>query len=68
MSLSEFYCADEVFTTGTLVELTPVTKIDGRVIGPEVMRGPITELLQRTYEEAVATREDDWSTEILPFA
>jgi len=67
VSLSEFYCADEVFTTGTMGELTPVTKIDGRVIGRENARGAITELLQRKYKEAVATR-DDWSTEIPPFA
>ena len=37
VSLSQFYCADEVFTTGTMGELTPVTKIDGRVIGWEGM-------------------------------
>ena len=29
VSLSEFYSADEVFTTGTMGELTPVTMIDG---------------------------------------
>jgi branched-subunit amino acid aminotransferase/4-amino-4-deoxychorismate lyase len=33
VSLSEFHAADEVFTTGTMGELTPVTNIDGRVIG-----------------------------------
>ncbi len=32
ISISEFYNADEVFTTGTMGELTPVTEIDGRVI------------------------------------
>lgn len=32
ISLSEFYNADEVFTTGTMGELTPVTEIDGRTI------------------------------------
>ncbi len=32
ISLSEFYNADEVFTTGTMGELTPVTEIDGRII------------------------------------
>ncbi|HMQ69332.1 MAG TPA: aminotransferase class IV [Ignavibacteria bacterium] len=32
LSLSEFYNADEVFTTGTMGELTPVTEIDGRKI------------------------------------
>ena len=32
ISLSEFYNADEVFTTGTMGEITPVTEIDGRII------------------------------------
>jgi len=32
LSLSEFYRADEVFTTGTMGELTRVAEIDGRAI------------------------------------
>ncbi|MGI8949970.1 MAG: aminotransferase class IV [Chitinophagaceae bacterium] len=32
ISISEFYSADEVFTTGTMGELTPVMEIDGRII------------------------------------
>lgn len=32
LSLTEFYTADEVFATGTMGELTPVTEIDGRQI------------------------------------
>jgi branched-chain amino acid aminotransferase len=32
ISLAEFYNADEVFTTGTMSELTPVNEIDGRLI------------------------------------
>jgi branched-chain amino acid aminotransferase len=32
ISIAEFYNADEVFTTGTMGELTPVYEIDGRVI------------------------------------
>jgi branched-subunit amino acid aminotransferase/4-amino-4-deoxychorismate lyase len=32
LSLVEFYNADEVFTTGTMGELTRVTRIDGREI------------------------------------
>lgn len=32
LSLTEFYTADEVFGTGTMGELTPVTEIDGRKI------------------------------------
>jgi branched-chain amino acid aminotransferase len=32
LSLTEFYNADEVFATGTMGELTPVTEMDGRAI------------------------------------
>ncbi len=32
LSVSEFYNAEEVFTTGTMGELTPVWEIDGRAI------------------------------------
>ena len=69
VSLSEFYSADEVFTTGTMGELTPVTKIDGRSIGwrSTMKRGVVTELLQKAYKDAIATR-DDWSTMIPLFS
>jgi branched-chain amino acid aminotransferase len=33
LSLAQFYAADEVFVTGTMGGLTPVTAIDGRTIG-----------------------------------
>ena len=33
LSITEFYIADEVFTTGTMGELTKVDEIDGRKIG-----------------------------------
>ena len=64
ISLAEFHAADEVFTTGTMGELTPVTMIDGRVIG-DGKRGPITELLQSTY--STLPERDGFSTEIPPF-
>ena len=47
-SLTEFYVADEVFTTGTMGELSHVFEIDGRKIG-DGKRGKITELLQNEY-------------------
>jgi branched-chain amino acid aminotransferase len=37
LSLTEFYNADEVFTTGTMGELTPVLEIDGRKIETKAM-------------------------------
>ncbi|KAJ0977580.1 hypothetical protein J5N97_013054 [Dioscorea zingiberensis] len=42
ISLSEFHAADEVWTTGTMGELTPVVMIDGRVIGTGEACGSIT--------------------------
>lgn len=45
LSLTEVYSADEVFTSGTMGELTPVLEADGRVIGDGKI-GPITSRLQ----------------------
>lgn len=48
VSLSELYNADEVFTTGTMGELSPVLEIDGRAIG-EGKRGPVTHRLTQLH-------------------
>ena len=64
ISLAEFHAADEVFTTGTMGELTPVTMIDGRVIGSGE-RGPITTRLQVEYSKL--PDRDGFATEIPPF-
>jgi branched-chain amino acid aminotransferase len=56
-SLTEVYGADEAFVTGTFAGVTPVAKVDGRVVGPESAqgrRGPIVERLQGLYRELVA--------------
>ena len=53
ISLSEFHCADEIFTTGTMGELTPVISVDGRRVSNE--KGPITSSLQRWYKELTLT-------------
>ena len=63
-SLAEFHAAEEVFTTGTMGELTPVTMIDGRVIGSGV-RGEITNRLQDAYK--TFPERPGWATEIPPF-
>ena len=60
----EFHAADEVFTTGTMGELTPVTNIDGRIIG-EGVRGPVTARLQEAYK--TLSERPGWATEIPPF-
>jgi len=48
VSLTEVYTADEVFTSGTMGELTPVLEADGRVIGNGTV-GPMTRRLQRLH-------------------
>ena len=53
LSLSEMYTADEVFTTGTMGELTPVVEIDGRCIG-DGRPGPVTRRLSRLHADWVA--------------
>nr|XP_016509582.1 PREDICTED: branched-chain-amino-acid aminotransferase-like protein 1 [Nicotiana tabacum]XP_016509583.1 PREDICTED: branched-chain-amino-acid aminotransferase-like protein 1 [Nicotiana tabacum] len=50
ISLSEFHTADEVWTTGTMGELSPVVKIDGRIIGDGRV-GPVTQRLQNAYKK-----------------
>lgn len=55
ISLAEFHSADEVFTTGTMGELTPVREIDGRLIGwgeyEGTGAGPLTKQLQELYRQ-----------------
>jgi branched-subunit amino acid aminotransferase/4-amino-4-deoxychorismate lyase len=45
LSMTELYTADEVFTTGTMGELTPILMADGRTIG-DGKCGPMTKKLQ----------------------
>jgi branched-chain amino acid aminotransferase len=42
------YIADEIFFTGTAVEITPVRSVDRIAVGPG-RRGPITEALQAAF-------------------
>jgi branched-chain amino acid aminotransferase len=67
LSLSEFYAAQEVFTTGTMGELTPVLEIDGRAL--PALSDPASETsvlrrLQRAFSSLTAqegTALPDWS-------
>ena len=47
-TLAETYSADEAFVTGTLGGVTPVVKIDGRIIGSG-KPGPITQAVSDAY-------------------
>lgn len=50
LSLTELYTADEVFTSGTMGELTPVLEADGRIIGDGVA-GDLTRQLQVLHRD-----------------
>lgn len=50
LSMTEVYTADEVFTSGTMGELTPILEADGRVIG-EGKPGDMTKRLQSLHRE-----------------
>ena len=61
LSLTELYTADEVFTSGTMGELTPVLEADGRVIGNGKV-GAMTQRLQSLHREFAFEHGED-----LPF-
>lgn len=52
-SLVDAYSADEAFVTGTFGAQTPVTEIDGRIIG-DGKPGPMFRRLRELYEDLVA--------------
>ena len=52
-SLVQVHTADEVFVTGTMGELTPVVRVDGRQIG-DGATGPVTRRLAQAYGELTA--------------
>ena len=62
ISLAEVYTAGEMFTTGTMGELSPVLEVDGRRIGAGE-RGGLTERLQRLHTAWVSE-----NGELLPAA
>ena len=53
LSLTQFYAADEVFVTGTMGGLTPVTAIDGRTVG-DGSPGPVTGRLTGLFADLTA--------------
>jgi len=57
LALYDFYRADEVFCSGTMGELAPVTRIDGRRIGGGTP-GPVTRQLSDLYRVMTETAGD----------
>lgn len=63
-SRDQLYLADEVFFTGTAVEVTPVREVDDRAIGSGEP-GPITKQLQTRYFDVVKGSDEshpEWLT------
>ena len=56
-SLTEVYRAEEMFCTGTMGELAPITKVDGRTIGNGEI-GPITQLLGKLFDDCVVAEAE----------
>jgi len=52
ISVEALLSADELFFSGTAVEVTPVREVDGKVIG-DGKPGPLTRRLQQTFNEVV---------------
>ena len=67
---TEVYVADEMFLSGTGVQIEPVVSVDGRPIGSGAP-GPITTRLQRIYADAVRNRTpaySSWCTAVYGFS
>lgn len=58
ISIAEFYNADEVFTTGTMGELTPVIDIDGRSIENK-SASQITNKLSEAYKTLTVAEAEE---------
>jgi len=66
LSFEDLLDADEAFYSGTAVEITPISNVDGSIIGSGSI-GPITEIIQSKYSEIVTGRDhnySDWLTKI----
>ena len=66
LSFEDLLNADEAFYSGTAVEITPISTVDGSTIGSGTI-GPITEIIQSKYSEIVTGRDhnySDWLTQI----
>ena len=59
ISYDELIASNEVFFSGTAVEITPISKIDETIIGSGSI-GPVTEKLQTAYADIVSGRNDQY--------
>ncbi len=66
LTFDDLLNADEAFYSGTAVEITPITTVNGSIIGSGSI-GLITETLQKKYSEIVCGQDknySDWLTSI----
>ena len=62
---TELYVADEIFLCGTGVQVAPVTKVDGRVVGEGKM-GELTRQIQDLYLSAVHGEVEEFADWLTP--
>src|SRR5262245_37731091 len=65
LKLDEVLDADEMFLTGTAIEITPVREIDGQPIGNGA-RGPVTQKIQQAYFDIVRGRNPQFAIWLTP--
>lgn len=57
---SELYLADEIFECGTGAQVTPIGKVDSRIVG-DGMIGPLTKQIQDLFFRVVRGENFDWA-------
>lgn len=62
---SELYVCDEIFFTGTAVEVAPVTQVDHRLVGDGQI-GPVAQRLQTLYADATRGRMAAYNSWLWP--
>ncbi|MCY0908423.1 MAG: branched-chain amino acid transaminase [Sulfobacillus thermosulfidooxidans] len=62
---SELYVADELFLVGTGVQISPITRIDHRMVGDGTI-GKITQQLQSLYNQVVRGESDAYRSWLTP--
>lgn len=56
ITIADLRAADELFFTGTAVEVTPIKELDGRLVG-NGSRGPVTTRIQQAFLDVVQGRD-----------
>ncbi|MDW8359836.1 MAG: branched-chain amino acid transaminase [Candidatus Caldarchaeum sp.] len=62
---TELYTADELFFTGTAVEILPILEVDGRTVG-DGSAGPVTKQLTEKYFRVVRGQEPNYRRWLTP--